>query len=114
MSVAAALAGRIARGTAAAFARREAVLAFMLLSLLCAAGSIAWPGWNVFGAFLGMLSLAVTCAILYDGNAREAIATRRDAALHAKIDGIVHGTAADDRLAGIERDDAEGVPTEAR
>ena len=54
--------------------------------------------------FLSILALAITSAILFVGETREAVARKRDEAMHAKLDSLLRGVAdADEHLAGSER-----------
>ena len=100
-----ALACAVSQGTVRVFANPYAVL--LLIALSAASGL-----WTVIAATelaltlcLSILALAITSAILYVGETRECKAAKRDEALHAKIDELIHGVPdADDGIAGIERD----------
>lgn len=65
---------------------------------------------EVLTAFLSILAITLTQMVLNKQNEREADAHRRDVALHAKIDELVHASKhARDELAGIEELEEEEI-----
>lgn len=69
----------------------------------CAAWFYAGLPVDILTAALSILAITLTQMVLNKQNEREADAHRRDIALHAKIDELVHASEkARDELAGIE------------
>lgn len=94
----------VSEWTVAVFADSRTVLLLVLLSLASAAFTVAARTELAMTLFLSILALAITSAILYVGERREIVARKRDDAMHAKLDSLLHGVKdADDRLMGIER-----------
>lgn len=92
--------------TVAIFADSRMVLLFVVLSIASAVFTGVARTELALTLFLSILALAITSAILFVGESREAVARRRDEAMHAKLDSLLLGVAdADERLAGSERRD---------
>ena len=65
---------------------------------------------EILTAFLSILAITLTQMVLNKQNEREVDAHRRDVALHAKIDELVHASKrARDELAGIEDLEEEDI-----
>lgn len=78
-------------------------LAQIALVLFCAAWFALRLPVEVLTAFLSILAITLTQMVLNKQNEREADAHRRDLALHAKLDELVHASKrARDEIAGIE------------
>ncbi|MBB5717045.1 hypothetical protein [Sphingomonas aerophila] len=94
----------VSERTVAIFADSRMVVLFVALSIASAVFTIAARTELALTLFLSILALAITSAILYVGETREAVARRRDEAMHAKLDSLLRGVEdADDRLAGSEQ-----------
>ncbi len=94
----------VSERTVALFADSLMVLVLVVLSIASAAFTLAARTELAMTLFLSILALAITSAILYVGERREHEASRRDEAMHAKLDSLLRGVAdADERLAGSER-----------
>ena len=78
--------------------------------LICAAWFALGLPVEVLTAFLSILAITLTQMVLNKQNQREADAHRRDVALHAKIDELVHASRrARDEIAGIEELEEEEI-----
>ena len=97
----------VSERTVTLFADSLMVLLLVVLSLTSAVFTVIARTELAMTLFLSILALAITSAILYVGERREKEASRRDEAMHAKLDSLLRGVAdADERLAGSERRDA--------
>jgi len=80
------------------------------LLLVCAAWFILDLGVDAFTAALSILAITLTQMVLNRQESREAEAHRRDVALHAKLDELVHASRrARDELAGVEEMEEEEI-----
>lgn len=61
----------------------------------------AWWAWEV-GTIAGLLDAVISGGALLFGQALYRETEPRDIAMHRKLDDIIHGTDADDALAGCE------------
>ena len=96
----------VSERSVALFADSLMVLLLVVLSIASAAFTLVARTELAMTLFLSILALAITSAILYVGERREREASRRDEAMHAKLDSLLRGVAdADERLAGSERVD---------
>lgn len=85
-------------------------LAQIGLILLCVGWFWAGLRVDILTAALSILAITLTQMVLNKQNKREADAHRRDVALHAKIDELVHASRrARDELAGIEKLEEEEI-----
>lgn len=85
-------------------------LAQIAVVLVCAAWFALGLKVEVLTAFLSILAITLTQMVLNKQNEREADAHRRDVALHAKIDELVHASKrARDEIAGIEELEEEEI-----
>lgn len=85
-----------------------------LVQVAFVAGCAAWFSFGlpveVLTAFLSILAITLTQMVLNKQNERESDAHRRDVALHAKLDELVHASnRARDEIAGIEELDEEEI-----
>ncbi len=80
------------------------------LIIFCIAWLYAGLRVDILTAGLSILAITLTQMVLNKQNVREADAHRRDVALHAKVDELVHATKkARDELAGIEELEEEEI-----
>ena len=96
-----------ARWFVAVFAHPFVVV--LLLALSCWSAIWAAVAWTSLaaGVFLSILALALSSAIMMQQRVERVEDQRRDDAMHAKLDSLVHGVPeADDALIGAERDAA--------
>ena len=94
----------VSERTVSLFADSLMVLLLVILSVASLAFTLAARTELAMTLFLSILALAITSAILFVGEQRETHASRRDEAMHAKLDSLLRGVKdADDRLAGSER-----------
>ena len=76
----------------------------------CAAWLVLGLPVEVLTGFLSILAITLTQMVLNKQNVREADAHRRDVALHAKLDELVHAShRARDEIAGIEELEEEEI-----
>lgn len=96
----------VSERTVTIFADSFMVLLLVVLSIASLIFTLASRTELAMTLFLSILALGITSAILYTGEQRERVASRRDEAMHAKLDSLLRGVAdADERLAGSERID---------
>jgi low affinity Fe/Cu permease len=82
----------------------------MGLILLCVAWFAAGWGENALTAALSILAITLTQMVLNTQYARETEATRRDVALHAKLDELIIATQeARNEIAGVETLEVEEI-----
>jgi low affinity Fe/Cu permease len=80
------------------------------LILVCLAWFVAQARVDVLTAALSILAITLTQMVLNKQENREAEAHRRDVALHAKLDELLHASRrARDELAGIEELEEEEI-----
>lgn len=95
----------VSERTVSLFADSLMVLLLVVLSIGSAIWTLAARTELAMTLFLSILALAITAAILYVGERREKVASKRDEAMHAKLDSLLRGVAdADERLAGSEKE----------
>jgi low affinity Fe/Cu permease len=85
-------------------------LAQIAVVVVCAAWFVLGLAVDVLTAVLSILAITLTQMVLNKQNEREADAHRRDVALHAKIDELLHASKrARDEIAGIEELDEDEI-----
>lgn len=106
-----AFACKVSEATVAFFASPLTVLFFVAGSVISCVWCVAAPTELALTLFLSILALAITAAILYVGERREAVTKKRDEAMHQKLDALLRAVPdAPNALAGIEQEiaDAQG------